>query len=60
MTTKTYTLIDPDSGSETKLPVLTGTTGPSVIDVTKIYASTGAFTFDPGFAATASCVSTVT
>jgi citrate synthase len=60
MTTKTYTLIHPDTGAETKLPVLTGTMGPPVIDVTGIYGQTGAFTFDPGFAATASCVSTVT
>ncbi|MGD8339916.1 MAG: citrate synthase [Gammaproteobacteria bacterium] len=60
MTTKTYTLIHPDTGAETKFPVLTGTSGPPVIDVTGIYSGTGAFTFDPGFAATASCVSTVT
>ncbi|HEY5665263.1 MAG TPA: citrate synthase [Gammaproteobacteria bacterium] len=60
MTTKTYTLINPDTGVETELPVLTGTSGPPVIDVTKIYGQTGAFTFDPGFAATASCVSSVT
>jgi citrate synthase len=40
--------------------VLTPVVGPPVIDVTKIYEQTGAFTFDPGFAATASCESTVT
>ncbi len=60
MTTKSYTLIDAESGSETSLPVMTGTSGPPVIDVTGIYAATGAFTYDPGFAATASCESSVT
>jgi citrate synthase len=60
MTTKSFTLINPDTGAEVPLPVLTPVAGPPVIDVTKIYAQTGAFTFDPGYAATASCESTVT
>lgn len=60
MTTKSYTLINAETGAETSLPVYTPVAGPPVIDVTNIYAQTGAFTFDPGFAATASCESTVT
>jgi citrate synthase len=60
MTEKHYTLIHPDSGEESELPVRTPTAGPDVIDVTKLYAQTGAFTFDPGYAATASCESSVT
>ena len=32
-----------------ELPVLSGSTGPDVIDIRKLYAGTGAFTFDPGF-----------
>jgi citrate synthase len=60
MTTKSFTLIHPETGAEVALPVLTPVAGPPVIDVTKIYAQTGAFTFDPGYAATASCESTVT
>ena len=60
MTTKSYTLVNPDTGDEVTLPVLTGVSGPPVIDVTRIYGQTGAFTFDPGFAATASCESSVT
>jgi len=60
MTTKSYTLIHPETGAEVSLPVLTPVAGPPVIDVTGIYDQTGAFTFDPGFAATASCESTVT
>jgi len=60
MTTKSYTLTHPETGSEVSLPVLTPVAGPPVIDVTGIYDQTGTFTFDPGFAATASCKSTVT
>jgi citrate synthase len=60
MTTKSYTLIDPETGREVSLPVLAPVAGPSVIDVTDIYAGTGSFTFDPGFTATASCESKVT
>jgi len=60
MTTKSYTLKNSETGDEVSLPVLTPVVGPPVIDVTDIYAKTGAFTFDPGFAATASCESTVT
>jgi len=60
MTTKSFTLMNPDTGAEISLPVLTPVAGPPVVDVTGIYAHTGAFTFDPGFAATASCESTVT
>ena len=38
-------------------PVLSGTIGPDVIDIRKLYAQTGAFTYDPGFTSTASCES---
>jgi citrate synthase len=60
MTTKSFRLIDPETGTESELPVLEPVVGPPVIDVTRIYAQTGAFTYDPGFAATASCQSAVT
>src|SRR5918997_2338245 len=40
--------------------VLKGTVGPDVIDIRKLYAQTGAFTFDPGFTSTASCESSIT
>ncbi|ACF01755.1 citrate synthase [Rhodopseudomonas palustris] len=42
------------------LPVLTGTVGPDVIDIGKLYAQTGMFTYDPGFTSTASCQSKIT
>jgi citrate synthase len=43
-----------------ELPVLSGTTGPDVIDVQALYTQTGMFTYDPGFTSTASCSSTIT
>jgi len=42
------------------LPVLSGTTGPDVIDIRKLYGATDAFTYDPGFTSTASCESALT
>ena len=40
--------------------VLSGSVGPQVIDIRKLYADTGMFTFDPGFTSTASCESALT
>jgi citrate synthase len=40
--------------------VLTGTVGPEVIDIRKLYGNTGRFTFDPGFTSTAACESKIT
>jgi hypothetical protein len=37
-----------------------GTSGPDAIDIRKLYAQTGRFTYDPGFLATAACNSTIT
>lgn len=49
------------SGSPSvELPVYKGTIGPDVIDIRKLYAQTGMFTYDPGFMSTASCQSTIT
>ncbi len=42
------------------LPVQSGTLGPDVIDIRKLYAETDAFTYDPGFTSTASCESKIT
>ncbi|HEX5183076.1 MAG TPA: citrate synthase [Allosphingosinicella sp.] len=41
-------------------PVRHGSVGPDVIDIRKLYAQTGAFTYDPGFTSTASCDSAIT
>jgi citrate synthase len=42
------------------LPVISGTVGPDVIDIRKLYAQSDCFTFDPGFTSTASCESQLT
>jgi citrate synthase len=42
------------------LPIYPGTIGPSVVDISKLYAQTGMFTYDPGFTSTASCESKIT
>ena len=43
-----------------ELPVYSGTIGPDVVDIRKLYAQTGMFTYDPGFLSTASCQSGIT
>ncbi len=45
---------------EHAFPVVSGTVGPDVIDIRKLYAQTGMFTYDPGFTSTASCESALT
>jgi len=48
------------NGQTYDLPILTGTTGPDVVDVRALYANADVFTFDPGFTSTASCESKIT
>src|SRR6187549_2619094 len=43
-----------------ELPVYQGNVGPDVVDIRKLYAQTGMFTYDPGFLSTASCQSAIT
>lgn len=43
-----------------ELPIIEGSVGPKVIDIRKLYAETGYFTYDPGFTSTASCESKIT
>ena len=47
-------------GKTVDFPVLSGTVGPDVIDIGKLYAQTGLFTYDPGFTSTGSCESKIT
>jgi citrate synthase len=47
-------------GKEVEYPILTGSVGPDVVDIRKLYAQTGKFTYDPGFTSTASCESGLT
>ncbi len=48
------------AGADHEYKVVPGTIGPQVIDIRKLYAQTGMFTFDPGFTSTASCESGLT
>jgi citrate synthase len=43
-----------------ELPVLSGTEGPNVVDIRKLYTDADLFTYDPGFTSTASCESDLT
>ncbi len=43
-----------------EFPVYAGTVGPNVVDIRKLYAQTGMFTYDPGFMSTAACESAIT
>jgi citrate synthase len=45
---------------QVEMAVKPGTIGPSVIDIGKLYAQTGMFTYDPGFTSTAACESKIT
>src|SRR6516164_2785909 len=60
MVTGTMTLTDNETGKSIELPVIGGSIGPRVIDIRKLYAQTGHFTYDPGFMATAACRSGIT
>lgn len=57
---KPVTFNDPNTGKTISLPVLDGSVGPSVIDIRKLYAESGYFTYDPGFTSTASTESKIT
>src|SRR6476661_8249964 len=48
------------SNQQTHLPVRSGSIGPDVIDVARLYRDTGCFTYDPGFTSTANCSSRIT
>ena len=50
----------PVGGDTQDYAIMDGTVGPQVIDVRKLYANTGMFTYDPGFTSTASCDSGLT
>jgi len=57
---ETVTLTDNSTGKTAELPLLSGTLGPKVVDIRKLYSDLGHFTFDPGYTATGSCESKIT
>ncbi len=48
------------NGKLSPMPIRSGSVGPDVIDVTRVYRDTGCFTYDPGFTSTANCSSRIT
>ena len=48
------------NNKQIQMPVRSGTIGPDVIDVARLYRDTGCFTYDPGFTSTANCSSRIT
>jgi citrate synthase len=57
---RTATITLDGSNRSARVPVIPGTLGPSVVDVRPLLGELGVFTFDPGYAATASCESKIT
>ena len=57
---ETVTVTDNSNGRSVELPMLSGTIGPKVIDIRRLYSDLGHFTFDPGYTATGSCESKIT
>ena len=58
MAENTISLGNADGGVD--FDVMSGTLGPDVIDIRKLYGTTDQFTYDPGFTSTASCESKIT
>ena len=56
----TLTLTDNRTGRSMELPVQSGTEGPDVVDIRRLYADLDMFTYDPGFTSTGSCKSKIT
>jgi citrate synthase len=48
------------SNRSASFPLLSGSMGPQVVDIRKLYSTLGLFTFDPGYGETASCESKIT
>ncbi len=59
-TGRIVTMSDSATGKSVELPVLAGTIGPDVIDIRRLYAETGMFTYDPGYTSTGSAESSIT
>jgi citrate synthase len=57
---QTMTLTDNTTGNAWDFPIMSGTIGPNVVDVRKLYDATGYFTFDPGYTSTGSTQSKIT
>ena len=55
-----YAKLTLPEGKNINLPIIEGTIGPKVLDISSLYNETGMFTYDPGFTSTGSCQSKIT
>ena len=55
-----YAKLTLPEGKNVNLPIIEGSIGPKVLDISSLYNETGMFTFDPGFTSTGSCESKIT
>jgi citrate synthase len=60
MSSKKYELVNTETGKKSVLEARSGSVGPDCINIANINKDHGAFTFDPGFMATAACESKIT
>ena len=61
MTDQTHRAAKLSIGDKTlDLPIYSGTLGPDVVDIRRLYSDGGVFTFDPGYTSTGSCESAIT
>ncbi|MEL7348918.1 MAG: citrate (Si)-synthase, partial [Pseudomonadota bacterium] len=54
-TAQTRTATITFDGKSVDVPVYDAVHGPSVLDIRRLYAELGVFTYDPGFTSTGSC-----
>ena len=60
MASKNVLIVDETAGKQLELPVLQGTEGEPTLDIKDLPGTLGYFTYDPGYASTASCTSRIT
>ena len=60
MSSSKKVILNYGEGKSAECPVISGSTGPDVVDIRSLYGKTGMFTYDPGFLSTASCNSAIT
>jgi len=60
MNNKKIAKLNLPNGKVIELPIMSGSLGPDVIDITSLYKEADMFTFDPGFTSTGSCKSDIT
>jgi len=60
VSSKNVVITDEATGKRLELPVIKGTEGEPTLDIKELPSTLGYFTYDPGYAATASCTSKIT